>query len=137
MTAVPARPRPARADAGVRVRAQELPVARVLVDVSLAHLDRPYDYLVAESDSASAQPGVRIRVRFAGRLVGGYVLQRTAVSEDPGPLGFVERVVSPEPVLHPEITDLARAVAERYAGSTADVLRLAVPPRHAKTEDEA
>ena len=136
VTAAPARPRPARASAGARVPASVLPVARVLVDVSLAHLDRPYDYLLDERDSAAARPGVRVRVRFSGRLVNGFLLERLAVSEHQGRLGFVERVVSAEPVLTPDIAELARAVAERYAGSTADVLRLAVPPRHAKVEGE-
>ncbi len=37
----------------------------------------------------------------------------------------------------PEVAQLARAVADRYAGSAADVLRLAVPPRHAKVEGRA
>jgi primosomal protein N' (replication factor Y) len=46
-------------------------------------------------------------------------------------------VVSPEPVLHPEIARLARDVADRYAGTLADVLRLAVPPRHARAEANA
>ena len=111
-------------------------MARVLVDVPLAHLDRPYDYLVAEPDAAAAVPGSRVRVRFAGRLVGGFVVARMAVSDHDGRLGFVERVVSAEPVLAPEVAELARAVADRYAGSVADVLRLAIPPRHARTEAE-
>src|SRR5664279_1028495 len=124
MTSAPARGRPASAGAGAgaRVPAAALPVARVLVDVSLAHLDRPYDYLIAESDSAAALPGARVRVRFARRLVNGYVLHRLTESEHHGPLGFVERVVSAEPVLTAEIAELARVVALRYAGSTADVL---------------
>ena len=122
--------------AGARVAAGLLPVARVLVDVPLAHLDRPYDYLVAEQDAATALPGARVRVRFAGRLVGGYVVERLAESDHEGRLGFVERVVSAEPVLSAEVAQLARAVADRYAGSAADVLRLAVPPRHAKVEGE-
>ena len=46
-------------------------------------------------------------------------------------------MTSPEPVLTPEIFDLARAVADRYAGTLADVLRLAIPPRHAAAEREA
>ncbi|NED68769.1 primosome assembly protein PriA, partial [Streptomyces sp. SID10244] len=31
---------------------------------------------------------------------------------------------------------LCRAVADRYAGTMSDVVRLAVPPRHARTEKE-
>ena len=42
--------------------------------------------------------------------------------------------MSPEQVLTPEIAGLARAVADRYAGTLADVLRLAIPPRHAAAE---
>ena len=110
------------------------PVARVAVDVAHPHLDRPFDYLVSKRWSSDARPGTRVRVRFAGRLVDGFVLERTDASAHHGTLAFVERVVSPEVVLTPEILVLARAVAERWAGTLFDVLRLAVPPRHARAE---
>jgi primosomal protein N' (replication factor Y) (superfamily II helicase) len=119
---------------GAVVPAAELPVARVAVDNPLPHLDRPFDYLVPASLHDSAGPGVRVRVRFAGKLVDGFVLERVAHSDHPGKLTPLERVVSPERVLTPEVAELARAVADRYAGTLADVLRLAVPPRHARTE---
>ncbi len=44
--------------------------------------------------------------------------------------------MSPEPVLTPEVAALCRAVADRGAGMLCDVLRLAVPPRHARVEAE-
>jgi primosomal protein N' (replication factor Y) len=131
------RPRAARtrrATAGARQPAAALPVARVAVDVSLPHLDRPFDYLVPDELGETAVPGARVRVRFAGRLLDGFVLDRLPTSDHQGRLGFLDRVVSAEPVLAPEIADLARAVADRYAGVLADVLRLAVPPRHARVE---
>src|SRR5690606_21255671 len=112
-----------------REPAPELPVARVVLDVPLPHLDRPFDYLVAAGDDAAAQPGVRVRVRFAGRLVSGYVTDRAAASEHEGRLAMIDRVVSPEVVLTAPVARLCRAVADRYAGTMADVLRLAVPPR--------
>ena len=114
--------------------AEQLPVARVAVDISLAHLDRPFDYLVPERLAGVAVPGCRVRVRFAGQLTGGYLLGREAASEHAGRLAFLERVTSPEPVLTPQIAGLARDVADRYAGTLADVLRLAIPPRHAAAE---
>jgi primosomal protein N' (replication factor Y) len=116
---------------------ERLPVARVAVDISLAHLDRPFDYLVPASMDEAAGPGCRVRVRFAGQLVDGYLLERTQTSEHQGKLSRLERVISPEPVLTPEIFDLARTVADRYAGTLADVLRLAIPPRHAGAERDA
>ena len=111
-----------------------LPVAQVAVDVSLPHLDRPFEYLVPEALSEAATVGCRVRVRFAGRLTSGFLLSRTAEAEHEGRLGYLERVVSPEPVLTPEVAGLARAVADRYGGTLADVLRLAIPPRHAAVE---
>ncbi|MFC4946450.1 primosomal protein N' [Pseudonocardia sp. GCM10023141] len=133
-----ARPRSAAAaQRGEWQPATALPVARVAVDVPLAHLDRLFDYRVPSRFDAVAVPGVRLRVRFAGRLVDGYLLERAAESEHVGKLAWVEKVVSPEPALTPEVARLCRAVADRCSGVLADVLRLAVPPRHAKVEAEA
>ena len=110
------------------------PVAQVLVDVPLAHLDRPFDYLVPDTMADDAVPGARVKVRFAGQDVDGFVLARTAESAHQGRLMPLRRVVSPEPVLTPEIAALTGEIAARWAGTRSDVLRLAVPPRHATTE---
>ncbi|MEU4688608.1 primosomal protein N' [Actinoplanes sp. NPDC023714] len=120
-----------------REPAERLPVARVCVDVPLPHLDRPFDYLVSADDDEVAQPGVRVKVRFAGQQMSGFLLERVESSEHGGKLAYLEKVVSAERVLDPEITRLARAVAQRYAGNLADVLRLAIPPRHARVEAAA
>jgi primosomal protein N' (replication factor Y) (superfamily II helicase) len=114
----------------------DLPVASVLVDVPLAHLDRTFDYLVPASMAAGAVPGARVSVPFSGHVADGFVLDRVGDSAHEGRLARLRRVVSAEPALAPEIARLARAVADRYAGTVADVLRLAVPPRHATVERE-
>ncbi|MFF5976073.1 primosomal protein N' [Streptomyces sp. NPDC012769] len=127
--------------------AKELPVARVVVNKGVLHLDQFFDYAVPEELDAVAQPGVRVRVRFGagahqvrggrregGRLIDGFLVERRAESDYSGPLAALADVVSPEPVLGPELLGLARAVADRYAGSLADVLQLAVPPRNARAE---
>ncbi|MEE2034036.1 primosomal protein N' family DNA-binding protein, partial [Rhodococcus chondri] len=112
------------------------PVARILPLLPLPHLDREFDYLMPQELDADARPGVRVRERVAGRLVAGFLLSRIARSDQPGNLGRLARVVSPERVLTDEILALADEVATRYAGTRADVLRLAVPPRHARVEAE-
>ncbi|WP_218026700.1 primosomal protein N' [Nocardia inohanensis] len=112
------------------------PIARVLPLLEPAHLDRDFDYLVPPEMDELAQPGVRVRVRFSGRLVDGYILERLEKSPHTGKLVRLDRVVSGERVLTPEILRLVTAVAARYAGTRADVLRLAIPPRHAKVETE-
>ncbi len=120
--------------AGAPAPADLLPVARVVVDNPLPHLDRPFDYLVPASLDDVALPGVRVRVRFAGKLTDAFLLERVESSEHQGALLFLDRVISPERVLTAEIAALARAVADRYAGTLSDVLRLAIPPRHARAE---
>ncbi|ORJ58186.1 primosome assembly protein PriA [Mycobacterium simiae] len=104
--------------------------------LSVPHLDREFDYLVSAEQSDDAQPGVRVRVRFHGRLVDGFVLERRHDTDHVGKLGWLDRVVSAEPVLTPEIRRLVDAVAARYAGTRPDVLRLAIPARHARVERE-
>jgi primosomal protein N' (replication factor Y) len=118
---------------GERLPAATLPVARVYVDVPLSHLDKPFDYLIPQDLDERVVVGCRVRVRFSGRLVDAYVIERAAQSEHPKPM-FLEKVVSSEPVLAPQIAQLARTVADRYAGTMMDVLRLAIPPRHARAE---
>ena len=108
-------------------------VAKVAVDIPLAHLDRLFDYAVPASMDGEAQPGVRVRVRFAGRLVDGFIVERVDESEH-AKLAPLQRVTSAVPVLAPEVLALCRDVADRYAGMLSDVLRAAIPPRHARAE---
>lgn len=110
------------------------PVARVVLDVPLAHLDRTFDYLVPASMATGAVPGARVKARFAGQDVDGFVVGRADTSEHDGALQPIRRLVSAEPVLSPAVAALCERVADRYAGASADVRRLAVPPRHATTE---
>lgn len=112
------------------------PVARVVLEMPLVHLDREFDYAVPVGMADAAVPGARVKVRFGGQDVDGFVMERAAASEHDGRLMPLRRVVSAEPVLTPEVAALCRVVAERYAGSSADVRRLAVPARHATVEKE-
>lgn len=112
-------------------------MARVAVDLPLAHLDRCFDYVVPELMHSDAVPGCRVKVRFAGRDVDGFVVERVDHTDHVGELAPLRRVVSSEPVLTAQVLSLCRLTADRFAGTLADVLRLAVPPRHARVEAEA
>ena len=140
---VRARARAAKKQAAGRAKAPlpvdpapELPVARVLVDVPLAHLDRPFDYLVPAKMHQGVAAGTRVKVRFAGQDVDGFVIERVERSDHEGRLMPLRRAVSPEPVLSPAVARLSELLAARYAGTRSDVLRLAVPSRHATTEKQ-
>jgi primosomal protein N' (replication factor Y) len=107
-------------------------VAQVRVDVPVPHLDRVFDYAIPESLVDQVHLGSRVRVRFSGRLVNGFVVGLRESSEHS--LRPIERVLGTEPVLTPDVLRLVERVAEHYAGSVHDVLRSAVPPRHARAE---
>lgn len=110
------------------------PVARVLIESSLPHLDRPFDYSVPTELDGAALAGVRVKVRFSGQELNGYVLQRLESSEAGHALTPLLKVVSAVPVLTPSLLELASSVAARYAGTVSDVLRTAIPPRVARLE---
>ena len=108
-------------------------VARVVVDVPLPHLDRAFDYAITDEQADAVRPGVRVRVRFAGKLRDGWVLE-VAETTDLAKLAPLERVTSPEVVLTDATAGLVRAVADHWGGTFSDVARLAIPPRHAAAE---
>jgi primosomal protein N' (replication factor Y) len=117
-------------------------VARVVLDSPLPQLDRLFDYRVPAELEDDCVPGVRVKVplRTGARMSDGYVVEvldavaHAAANDFPGELSPLEAVVSPVPVLAPEIWQLARAVADRAAGVASDVLRLAVPTRQVRPE---
>lgn len=133
---IPPPERQSEADPDQAIR-HEVEVAQVAVDMPLPHLDRLFDYAVPEPMREDAQPGIRVRVRFAGRLRDGYVIARVRLPAPERELSKLDKVVSSERVLTPAVAELVRAVADHYAGTFADVVRLAVPPRHAATEKAA
>ncbi|KXZ59535.1 MAG: preprotein translocase subunit SecA [Microbacterium sp. 69-7] len=111
-------------------------VARVLIDSPLPQLDRLFDYEVPAELVADAVPGVRVRVplRTAGRVVDGYLVDVVAAEAPERPLSELDAIVSPVPVLTPELYALARRAADRAAGSASDILRLVIPKRMVRAE---
>jgi primosomal protein N' (replication factor Y) (superfamily II helicase) len=110
--------------------------ARVVVDVPLFHLDRAFTYRVPERLRGSVWLGSRVKVPFGSRRrVDGWVVGWT--DELPEDTRDLERVVSPVPAFDADGLVLLRWVADRYAGTLSDVLRLAVPPRVAAVERDA
>ena len=125
---------PAPAERRVAADGVADPVARVLLDTPVPHLDRLFDYLVPPRLDAAAGIGTRVTVRFGGKNVRGWIWERGATTTHPGRLAPLGRVVSDLPVLTPATMGLVGAVAARAAGTRADVMRLAVPARHAAAE---
>lgn len=124
--------RPFRTTAGFPLAPTD-PVAEVRLIGPLPHLDRPFEYAVT-AETAAAGPGMRVKVRFAGQEMDGVVLARRALPTTDRPLAPLRRLVSEDVVISPAMLRVCADVAERCAGTVGDVLRLALPPRHARAE---
>ncbi|OXS85891.1 primosomal protein N' [Kocuria marina subsp. indica] len=136
--APPSQPRSSpRKPLGSEGRAAHDPVAKVLLEAYVPHLDRVFDYRVTAALDEQAVVGSKVSVVFAGRKMSGWVVDRVAHTDVPEDrLLPIRRVLTPLPVARPEIVELAQAVAERCAGTVADVLRVAIAPRVARVDKE-
>ena len=93
------------------------PVARILLDSPVPHLDRTFDYVVPAAMAQEALPGTRVVVRFGEQEMRGWVWERAATTTHIGRLSPLRRVVSDLPVLPETSRRLIEAVANRSAGS--------------------
>lgn len=125
-----------RLPVGVAPIASQNPIARVYVEKVPLHLDQTFDYLVPEALSLSAEIGSRVKVPFGAQTLTGYIFDRVATSDHRGKLAQLKSVVSQGPIVTEQTFALCGLVANYYAGTMSDTLRLAVPPRAAKVEKE-
>ena len=127
---IPAAPEPVNVAAELEASGVPNPVARVRVDSTLPQVDRTFDYRVPAELSEDAVPGARVRVLFNGHEMTGYIEERAATTDwTRTSLLPLKSVLSRMPAVAPEIFALAESLADRYASTVANVLRLAVPPR--------
>lgn len=110
------------------------PVARVLVDTNLPHLDRLFDYRIPPG--MQVRSGSFVRVKMAGRRYNGFVVEVAAESDFPGNLAPIERVISPIPLIGQTMFKLAKDIAGRNAVPLAKVVDAMVPDRHAAAESK-
>jgi primosomal protein N' (replication factor Y) len=114
--------------------ADRLPVARVLVDTGVFHLDQKYDYSVPEKLSDAVVPGVRLQLPFGNRETEGIVVERVGQPERAGTLKAITKVLSPHVVATPALLDLIDKAADFYCCNPWDLVRSAIPPRVAAVD---
>lgn len=111
-------------------------VAKVLLETRLPQLAHVFDYALPAELANKVKFGQRVKVplRSGAQQVFGWIVGFATKSEYPGKLAQISAVIGDVPLLTPEIWELAGQLADRAAGSTCDILRLAIPGRHARAE---
>jgi len=111
-------------------------VARVLIDSSVPHLDRFFDYEVPPSMAEQAVAGIRVKVPFGHQQLAGFIVEILEDHATTMKLRPLSKIVSEQVLLFPEVLATASEVATRYAGTLWDVVRSAIPARAARVEKE-
>lgn len=111
-------------------------VAHVVLDSPLPQLDHLFDYGVPNDLTRHVAVGQRVKVPLRGRnrVTNAYIVGLSEKSEFPGKLNDLIEIVTPIPLVPAQSFELARAVADRQAGSVSDVIRLMVPQRYVRAE---
>ncbi|MEM9292352.1 MAG: primosomal protein N' [Acidobacteriota bacterium] len=105
---------------------QDEPVALAAVAVPLP-LPEPLTYSVPAALRPWVMPGVRVRVRVGKRKLVGVVMELPAEAPEGVRLRPLEEVVDDDPVLSPELLELARFTADYYFAPPGEVIRALLP----------
>lgn len=98
--------------------------AKVIVDIAHSEVDKVFEY----SCSDDLRVGSRVKVPFGGRVIDGFVIGLSSISEyDEKKIKPVAKVYDELPALVPECFRLMERIAQRYRVPKAVALRLFLP----------
>lgn len=101
------------------------PHSPTLVEVAVPlPLPRTFTYRL---DGGAVEDGTRVRVRFGGRRLLGWVVGPASAGAAPEKLRAVEEVLEVEPSLPGELLRLCRWIADYYLAPLGQVIRTALP----------
>lgn len=110
------------------------PVASVLVDAPVSHLEALYDYLVPEELSNNAVIGTKVLIEFGNSKTEGLVVARINKSLTTQKLKPILALSSPPEIIPPSMLRHLELVRDRFGGSFWNLIKQSVPPRIIKEE---
>lgn len=119
---------------GEVVASEKLPVASVLVDTPVSHLEGIYDYLVPEHLHETAIFGTKVLIDFGKSTTEGLIIGRKSESKQQGKLKSIISVSSPSGLVTQELITHIEQVRNRFGGGLWNLIKSAVPARVLKEE---
>ena len=109
--------------------ADQFPVASVLVDTPVSHLEGIYDYIVPLHLEKSAIYGTKVVVPFGKTQVDGLIVGRRNESDQITKLKMIIDVSSPSGLVSTQMMEHLELVRNRFGGSFWNLLKSALPAR--------
>jgi primosomal protein N' (replication factor Y) (superfamily II helicase) len=113
---------------------KNLPVASILVDTPVSHLEGVYDYLVPELLSIDATAGSKVLVDFGNTKTEGIILQRKDKSDQDKKLKPILELAAPSGLISKSMLEHVESVRNRFGGSFWSILNSSIPGRVLKEE---
>ena len=110
------------------------PIAAVLVDTPVSHLEGVYDYLVPLHLEDSAVYGTKVVVPFGNTQVDGLIVGRKNDSQQIKNLKMIVDVSSPSGLISSQVIEHLELVRNRFGGSFWSLFKSALPARVAKED---
>lgn len=105
-----------------------LPIARVIVDVSVKDTDRPFDYAIPPSMADWIETGSRVGVPFGGRTVQGFVIGLSDRTDVPlSRLKPIQQLLDVVPPLPADLVELGMWMSDRYVCTLTAALQAMIP----------
>ena len=114
--------------------AEKQPVAAVLVDTPVSHLEGIYDYLVPLHLESSAIYGTKVIVPFGKTQVDGLIVGRKNDSDQLKNLKMISEISSPSGLVPIQVMEHLELVRNRFGGSFWNLLKSAIPTRIVKED---
>lgn len=102
--------------------------AEIIVDLAVRKTDHVFHYAVPREFEDVLQIGSRVLVPFRERQLAGYVVG-FGLPENQVQIREIAGILDEEPVLSPELLELARWMSESYLCSTAEAVQRIISPR--------
>jgi primosomal protein N' (replication factor Y) len=111
------------------------PLACVLVDTPVSHLEGIYDYLVPQELSSAAVAGTKVLIEFGNTRTEGLILARKDLDDSLSRLKPILAVSSPSGLIQLSVLKHLELVRNRFGGSFWNLLKQAIPPRVVREEN--
>ena len=112
----------------------KLPIASVLVDTPVSHLEGIYDYWIPSRIDDLVTIGTKVIVPFGSVNADGLVINRTLNQSNDGKLKEIIDVTSPSSMVSAQMLEHIEMVRNRFGGSFWSLLKQSIPKRVVKAE---